>query len=136
MKAVIDGSPVVLPAAQTNVLRPISDDDAVHFLEPLLKAASTPPLTVNLAGDEDISTQEIAKIFGEQAGVSPNIILSDAFDYPTCLYSNRLRKEITGPCQVPVREGLKRMYQSLNQRLRDKDDPSMRLLAEFTKKRT
>ncbi len=132
LKTVLDGAPVLLPAAQTNVLRPISDDDAVRFLEPLLNAASTPPLTVNLAGDEDISTQDVVKLFGELAGVAPQIVMTDIFDYPTCLYDARRRRQIAGACQVPLKDGLKRMYQSLHERLRT--EPGLPSVADFTKK--
>jgi nucleoside-diphosphate-sugar epimerase len=134
LKTVLDGSPVLLPAAQPNILRPISDDDAIRFLEPLLNAASTPPLTVNLAGDEDIATQEIVKIFGELAGISPKIIMTDEFDYPTCLYDARRRREIAGYCQVPIKEGLRHMYESLHERLRDKG-AGFATVANMTKKR-
>jgi hypothetical protein len=134
LKAVLDETPVYLPAVQTNILQPISDDDSVRFLGPLLDAASTPPLIVNLAGDENVATQEIVKVFGELAGVTPKIIMTDKFDYPTLLYDSTRRRKIAGKCQVQYQEGFVRNYRAHEKRLRS-DDPTVATMDDFTRKR-
>lgn len=118
LKMLLAGRPIPLPKGRGNVLRPISDDDVVEFLEPLLKAAAVPPPTVNLAGDEDMPTVEIMEHFGRLAGVKPTFASENIFEYPTLLPSFERRRAITGPCKVPLREGLTRMYEQMHERLR------------------
>jgi UDP-glucuronate 4-epimerase len=118
LKMLLDGQTVLLPKGRTNIIRPISDDDVVGFIEPLLNAATVPAVTVNLAGDEDMHTKDILEHFGKLAGIKPVIEFSDLIDYPTILADPTRRRQITGPCKVPLREGLTRMYEGINQRLR------------------
>jgi nucleoside-diphosphate-sugar epimerase len=118
LKNVLDRQPVLLPKGRSNILRPISDDDVVGFLEPLLKAATVPAITVNLAGDEDMHTKDIVEHFGQLAGLQPVVELTDAFDYPSVHPDPTRRREIAGRCKVPLREGLTRMYEGLHERLR------------------
>jgi nucleoside-diphosphate-sugar epimerase len=120
LKSLLDGETIYLPRGRSNVIRPISDDDVIGFLEPLLKAASIPPTTVNLAGDEDIETREIIDIFGRLAGIAPKVDFSTAFDYPTIRPSPELRRSIAGRCKVPLREGIAHMYEGLAPKLKRK----------------
>ncbi|MFA5494004.1 MAG: NAD(P)-dependent oxidoreductase [Porticoccaceae bacterium] len=113
------GQPIPLPAHQSNIIQPISDDDVVRFIEPLLGAAAIPPTLVNLGGDEAIATREVMEHFGKLAGIEPQFA-EGGFEYPTYQLDAAKRKAITGPCQVPIREGLSRMYDVLAPRLRGK----------------
>jgi UDP-glucuronate 4-epimerase len=116
LSMILAGQTVPLPAKRSGIIRPISDADVVDFLEPLLGAASVPPVTVNLAGDEDINLREVIEIFGQLAGVTPHFELSDAIDYPNIRVDNTERLSITGPCRVPVLEGLVKMYEDIRSR--------------------
>lgn len=116
LKSLLDGETIFLPKRQTNMIRPISDEDVVGFLEPLFEKASVAPTVVNLAGDEDISTMEVIDIFGEMSGVVPKVELTDAFDYPTIRVNSDFRRKIAGDCKVPLREGIRRMYQMWRRR--------------------
>lgn len=118
LAAVLQGETIYLPAKRANVIRPISDDDVVGFLPALLNAATVPPTTVNLAGDEDIATREVVEIFGQLAGVETRVELTDAIDYPTIRVSGERRRALAGVCQVPLREGIKRMYHNFAPKLR------------------
>jgi nucleoside-diphosphate-sugar epimerase len=117
LAAVLRGETVYLPAKRSNVIRPISDDDVIHFLPALLNAATVPPTTVNLAGDEDIETREAAEIFGKLACVQARIELTDAIDYPTIKVNGDRRRAIAGNCQVPIRDGITKMYHNLSPKL-------------------
>lgn len=123
LKVMLDGHPVPLPKKEThtNIIQPISDDDVVEFLEPLLNAAAVPAVTVNLAGDEVMALEDILEHFGELAGAKPKIVYpdGDVYTYPTVYVDTTLRQKITGPCKVPLREGLTRMYQGMHERLRE-----------------
>ena len=118
LRAVLQGETVYLPKYRTNVIRPISDDDVIGFLPALLGAATVPPTTVNLAGDEDIATREVVDIFAELAGVTPHIELTEAVDYPTIRVNGDRRRAIAGDCRVPLRDGIRRMYHNLAPKLR------------------
>lgn len=117
LRDILAGKTVLFPKKQTGIVCPISDDDVVDFIEPLLDAATVPPLTVNLAGDETITLQEIAEHFGKLAGVTPRIELTDAFDFPTLRVDNSLRQSIAGRCKVPLREGLTRMFEVIRRQV-------------------
>lgn len=46
------------------------------------------------------------------AGVTPTFA-EGGFEYPTYQLDRTKRRAITGPCQVPIRDGLIRMYNTL-----------------------
>lgn len=127
LKVMLDGHPVPLPKRETNtnIIQPISDDDVVGFLEPLLNAATVPALTVNLAGDEVMALEDIIEHFGKLAGIKPRIVYpeGDVYTYPTVYVDATLRQKIAGRCKVPLREGLARMYHGMHERLR-KEPPA------------
>jgi len=112
LRMMLAGQPIPLPAHQSNIIQPISDDDVVRFIGPLLDAAAIPPTLVNLAGDEPIATRDVMAHFGKLAGVTPTFA-EGGFEYPTYQVDVSKRQAITGPCQVPILEGLTRMYQTL-----------------------
>ncbi len=113
------GQPVPLPEHQSNIIQPISDDDVVRFVGPLLDAADVPPTLVNLGGGLAIATQEVMAHFGKLAGVEPDFA-HGGFEYPTYQLDTEKRRSITGPCQVPIKEGLTRMYEVMAPRLKEK----------------
>ena len=117
LRMMLAGQPIPLPAHQSNIIQPISDDDVVRFIGPLLDAAAIPPTLVNLAGDEPIATRDVMAHFGKLAGVTP-VFAEGGFEYPTYQLDVSKRQAITGPCQVPIREGLTRMYQTLEPTLK------------------
>jgi nucleoside-diphosphate-sugar epimerase len=112
LKLLLAGHPIPVPALQSGIIQPISDDDVASFLEPLLTAASVPPTLTNLAGDETITVIEAMEYFGELAGVKPNFS-KEGFEYPTYQLNCDKRRSITGPCQVNIKEGLEKMFHTL-----------------------
>jgi nucleoside-diphosphate-sugar epimerase len=107
---------IPLPGRQSNLHMLISDDDVVRFLEPTLKAAAVPAVTINYAGDEPVSSMELIEYLAELAGKKPKYVFKDDLDYPTVKLDPTRRKAITGPCQVQWREGVKRMYEGFRER--------------------
>lgn len=109
LHAIAAGQPVRLrwdPLPYT----PIHEDDISRQVEPLLAAASVPATIVNWAGDEAISAQQWCGHFGELLGVDAQV---DVERVPGAsigsVGDSTKRRSITGPCQVPWREGFRRM---------------------------
>ena len=123
LKLLLAGQPIPLPATQSGIIQPISDDDVVEFLEPLLEAASVPPTLTNFAGDEIIKTVEVMEIFGELAGIKPTYA-TGGFEYPTYLIDPVKRRSITGPCKVALKDGFVKMYNDLAPRLKKEIEES------------
>jgi nucleoside-diphosphate-sugar epimerase len=107
---VVAGEPVV---ALWEPYSPIYEDDICDQLEPLLEAASVPAVIVNWGGDEVVFASDWCNSFSELAGRDVDFRVRDpipggrngAISDPT------LRISITGPCKVPWREGMRRMYE-------------------------
>ena len=89
---------------------PIHDDDIAAQVGPLLGAASVPATIVNWCGDDAVSVQEWSAYLGELLGVEPTIEVTPV----ECASRGSVgdptkRISITGPCQVPWRDGFRRM---------------------------
>lgn len=118
LEMILNDETIVLPAGHGNRHMIISDDDVVRFLEPLLAAASVPPVTVNLGGDVAVPVADIVAHFAELSGKTPRIEYSEALTYPSALLDPARRIAITGPCQVEWRDGLTRQFEALAPGLR------------------
>lgn len=109
LAAAVAGQPVVT-RWDPCVYSPIHEDDINVQTEALLAAASVPATIVNWAGDEPVSVQEWCAFFGEELGTEVEVQVGD---FPgtqrSAISDNTKRLAITGPCQVPWREGFRRM---------------------------
>lgn len=107
--AILAGQPIAVHRDWKNMGSPIHEDDLVRTLEPLLGAATVGGLVVNWAGDEAISTVDLAEFIGTTIGIDPKFeTVTTASSYPR-ITDNTRRREICGPCAVPWREGVRRM---------------------------
>jgi nucleoside-diphosphate-sugar epimerase len=90
---------------------PIHTDDIVDQLEAMLGAASVPATIVNWGGDEAVSPQQWCPFLAELAGVTAELVVREA---PGAQIGNIVdvtkRRSITGPCKVPWRDGMRRMF--------------------------
>jgi nucleoside-diphosphate-sugar epimerase len=86
---------------------PIHEDDINAQVGPLLKAASVPATIVNWAGDEVVSVQQWCGLAAELANSKADVqVLSDRG--PLGAIANvTLRRQITGPCKVCWRDGIR-----------------------------
>jgi nucleoside-diphosphate-sugar epimerase len=91
---------------------PIHQDDINAQTEALLDAAAVPAPIVNWAGDEPVTVQEWAAYYGELIGTPPEVVVN-AVDGTLrgSIASNELRVAMTGPCTVPFRDGMRRVYE-------------------------
>ena len=106
------GQPVVTrsdPCAYS----PIHQDDICTQAGPLLAAASVPATIVNWAGDEPVSVQEWCAWFAELLGRTVELEVRDLpGTQPSVISDNTKRLSLTGPCTVPWREGMARMFEA------------------------
>jgi nucleoside-diphosphate-sugar epimerase len=89
---------------------PIHDDDIAAQLEPLLGVASVPATIVNWAGDEAVTVQQWSAYFGELLGAEAQIVVQPVPGASVGSVGDHTKRSlITGPCQVPWRDGFRRM---------------------------
>jgi nucleoside-diphosphate-sugar epimerase len=86
---------------------PIHEDDINAQVGPLLTAASVPATIVNWAGDEIVSTQQWCGLAGARAGRRAEVSTMNDGGPAGAIADVRLRREITGPCQVSWPEGMR-----------------------------
>ena len=93
-----------------NLSNPIHEDDYVALGIKAMALAQTPPLTVNLAGSEAVSIEELCEYMGGLVGVAPR------FDYTEGQYTARWADvsrmhEVLGRTTVHWRDGMRRMIE-------------------------
>jgi len=88
---------------------PIHEDDLVASIGPFLEAATVGGTVINWAGDDAISSVELANYIGELIGVQPTFVkVRTASAYPR-VTDNTRRVEVYGRCQVSWRDGVRRI---------------------------
>jgi nucleoside-diphosphate-sugar epimerase len=106
---VLAGMPIPVHEDWEMMGSPIHEDDLVRTIGPFLEAATVGGLHVNWAGDEAISSVELADYIGQLVGVEPVYkTVRTARAYPRVTDNSR-RVEISGPCLVPWKEGVRRV---------------------------
>jgi nucleoside-diphosphate-sugar epimerase len=91
----------------------IHQDDINAQTAALLDAASVPARIVNWAGDEAVTVQEWAAYLGELMERQTQVVVQETPGALRGLVADvSKRQSITGPCSVPWREGIKRIWQA------------------------
>jgi nucleoside-diphosphate-sugar epimerase len=109
LELVLAGLPIQVHRDWRMMGSPIHEDDLVASIGPFLDAATVGGTIVNWAGDDAISTVELADHLGRLVGVTPRYeTVTEAMAYPR-VTDNRRRREIYGPCRVSWQEGVRRM---------------------------
>src|SRR5581483_10886794 len=85
----------------------IHEDDINAQVAPLLMAASVPATIVNWAGDEVVSVQQWCALAGEIAGVPAVVEVHESTGPAGAVADVTRRQEITGPCTIGWREGIR-----------------------------
>ncbi|MEQ8842706.1 MAG: NAD(P)-dependent oxidoreductase [Acidimicrobiales bacterium] len=94
---------------------PIHDDDILSQTGPLLAAAGTPATIVNWAGDEAASIQEMAEYGAQLLGVDASVAVQPVPGASIGSVADPARRiELTGPCRVSWRDGLRRVLDQLH----------------------
>jgi nucleoside-diphosphate-sugar epimerase len=91
---------------------PIHQDDINAQTEALLAAASAPATIVNWGGDEPVAAQEWCAELGRLTGLEPNVVVKEVpGGIRGIVLDTTRRREITGPCTVSWRDGLRRLVE-------------------------
>jgi len=102
------GNAVPLQAPGPNLHSPVHEDDICEQVGALLRAASTPAVVVNWAGDDIVSCEEWLAYMGELTGISPTIEYQDRWITNSAPDATK-RKSLVGPCRVKWKDGFRRM---------------------------
>ncbi|MCG3170105.1 MAG: hypothetical protein CALGDGBN_01642 [Pseudomonadales bacterium] len=108
---VLAGQPIPVFAGRPPLLSPIHDDDILAHLPGLLAAAAVPATITNWGGDETVDMRDMANYLGELVGREVRLLESPD-GIQQILSDPTRRRELTGPCRVPWRDGLRRMVQA------------------------
>jgi nucleoside-diphosphate-sugar epimerase len=110
--AVVAGQRVIAKS-DPNWYSPIHQDDINEQVGALLRAASVPATLVNWAGDEVVSVQQWCAYAGEIAGVKAEVEVGPSFGGPLgAIGDTAKRTEITGPCRMGWREGMRQTIEA------------------------
>jgi len=92
---------------------PIHQDDINEQVGTLLRAATVPATIVNWAGDEVVSVQEWCAYAGMIAGAKAEVAVGPSFGGPLGAIADTTRRcQITGPCRIGWREGMRRTVEA------------------------
>jgi nucleoside-diphosphate-sugar epimerase len=101
----------VSPRFDPSPYSPIHEDDIYSHTEAMLDTASVPATVVNWGGDDPSTVQEWCGLFGELAGMTPDVrTVPVPGTHPGQVFDTTRRFAITGPCLVVWKEGMTRMF--------------------------
>ena len=109
------GEPVSVYPGVRNVHTPLYEDDYVEKTIAAAGIARVGSEIVNVGGSEAITTQEYCMIAGEITGKEP-IFVENGKSWPIWADTTRMEK-LLGPSKISVREGIRRVLESTDQRL-------------------
>ncbi|MGW7313279.1 NAD-dependent epimerase/dehydratase family protein [Streptomyces sp. NPDC054854] len=110
------GEPIAVPVEGQNWFSPLHTDDLVRQVPHLWRAAGTPATLVNWGGDEAVGITDCIRHMEELTGVEAHLVPSEV-TRETYRFDPTLRRELTGPCTVPWRDGIRRTLEALHPRL-------------------
>jgi nucleoside-diphosphate-sugar epimerase len=112
---VAQGKPVSVYPGVRNVHTPLYEDD---YVEKTIAAAGIAKVgceIVNVGGSEAVTTQEYCMMAGEMVGKEP-IFVENGRSWPIWADTTKMER-LLGPSRVSVREGVRRILESADQRL-------------------
>ena len=108
LDSLLAGQTIPLRPGRESICSPIHEDDIIAQTPALLAAARVPATLTNWGGDQAVDLREMVAFLGELAGREPELEESEMGIHHYCLDATR-RTQLTGPCRVPWRDGLRRM---------------------------
>jgi UDP-glucuronate 4-epimerase len=109
------GEPVSVYPGVRNVHTPLYEDDYVEKTIGCAGIAKVGAEVVNVGGSESCTTQEYCIIAGEICGREP-IFVENGKSWPIWADTTKMER-LLGPSKVSVREGIRRVLESTDQRL-------------------
>lgn len=112
-KRMLAGEPIPVPTGgRQNWSSLLYTSDLVAQVPKLWEAASPAATLVNWGGDESVGMTDCVRHMAELTGVEPNLVESEV-TRETYQFDPALRRELTGPCEVGWRDGIRRTLQAL-----------------------
>lgn len=109
LESLLARRPIKLAKSRTTTMSPISEEDMLRHLEPMMRAASVPASIVNWGGDEPVAIEEMARYMAGLIGVEPVFEFTDVGVVPNRITDTAYGKSIGLEWQVPWRDGIRRM---------------------------
>lgn len=112
-KRMLEGQPIPVPRSGQNWFSPLYTSDLVAHVPRLWEAASAPATLVNWGGDESVGITDCVRHMEELTGVAARLVPSDV-TRETYRFDPALRRRLTGPCEMPWREGIRSTLEALH----------------------
>jgi len=112
LRRILRGDEVVLHPDAPNNYNPIYEDDYVDLAVRALEVASPTPVVVNFAGSETVSAEEYCAFLGDLVGRPARIRYDDGAPWPIWPDVTHMH-EVLGHTQVPWREGMRRVAETI-----------------------
>lgn len=111
-KRMLAGEPIPVPVEGQNWCSLLYTDDLIEQVPHLWKAATVPATLTNWGGDESVGITDCVRYLEELTGVEAKLVPSEV-TRETYQFDPTLRKQLTGPCKVDWREGIRRTVESM-----------------------
>jgi nucleoside-diphosphate-sugar epimerase len=112
---VLRGEPVSVYPGVKNWHTPLYEDDYVEKTIAAAAIAKVGAEVINVGGSEVVTTQDYCRMAGEMVGKEP-IFVENGKSWPIWADTTKMEK-LLGPSKVSVREGVRRIIESADQRL-------------------
>ncbi|MFF1650707.1 NAD-dependent epimerase/dehydratase family protein [Streptomyces sp. NPDC058240] len=111
-KRMLAGEPIPVPLDGQNWCSLLHTDDLVAQVPALWRAATAPSRVVNWGGDESVGITDCVRHMEALTGIEAKLVPSEV-TRETYRFDPTLRRELTGPCRVGWRDGIRRTLESL-----------------------
>ncbi len=108
-----EGVPIPVHTTTPSRYTLFHEDDICRTVPGMLAAASVPAPTINWCGQEHVAIQEWCAYLGELTGLAPAFEETDQ-TIDSVMSSNQRMQQLVGPAQVPWRDGIRRMVETLH----------------------
>lgn len=106
----IDGKEIWVSPQATQGVSLLWEDDAVALATAALSAGEVPALTLNFAGEEQVTVEEYCRFAGALIGLTPRFRYTSEAYPANPLDTSRARK-VLGPCRTGWRQGMRTMLE-------------------------
>jgi nucleoside-diphosphate-sugar epimerase len=110
-RRMLAGEPIAVPQTGQNWCSLLHTDDLVAQVPALWAAAQAPARLVNWGGDEAVGITDCIRHMEELTGIEANLVPSPV-TRETYQFDPALRRELTGPCTVGWRDGIRRTLEA------------------------
>jgi UDP-glucuronate 4-epimerase len=112
---VLRGEPVSVYPGVKNWHTPLYEDDYVEKTIAAAGIAKVGAEIINVGGSEMVTTQDYCRMAGEMVGKEP-VFVENGTSWPIAADVTKMEK-LLGPSKVSMREGVRRIIESANERL-------------------